>query len=100
MSPQRSPMAANIRGGSQAVTAARGAMPGPKLEVTTTGFPSLSSNSVDTNQDEMPGPVAMACHTSSGVPGTTTSALTERRPEASFFTLMLAPWDRMCEEGG
>ena len=26
-----------------------------------------------TNQDETPGPVAMACHTSSGVPGTTTS---------------------------
>src|SRR5436190_653950 len=90
--PQPSPCAANIRGGSQAVTAARDSMPGPKYIFTATGFPSFSSNSVGTNQDEIPGPVAMACQTSSGVPGTSTSTWTERRPEASFFTLMMAPW--------
>ena len=45
-------------------------MPGPKFNFIATGFPSRSSNSAGTNQDEMPGPVAMACQTSSGVPGT------------------------------
>ena len=48
-------------------------MPGPKFIFTATGFPPCSSNSVGTNQDEIPGPVAMACQTSSGVPGTSTS---------------------------
>ena len=90
--PQPSPCAANIRGGCQAVTTARDSMPGPKFIFTATGFPSRSSNSVGTNQDEIPGPVAMACQTSSGVPGTSTSTWMERRPEASFFTLMMAPW--------
>ncbi len=64
---------ANLRGGSQAVTTERDSMPGPKFNFTATGFPSRSSNSVGTNQDEIPGPVAMACQTSSGVPGTSTS---------------------------
>src|SRR5437773_1018415 len=91
--PQPSLCAANIRGGSQAVTAARDSMPGPKFIFTATGFPSRSSNSVGTNQDEMPGPVAMACQTSSGVPGTSTSTWMERRPDGSFFTLMLSPWE-------
>ena len=59
----------HFRGGSQAVTTERDSMPGPKFNVTATGFPSRSSNSVGTNQDEIPGPVAMACQTSSGVPG-------------------------------
>src|ERR1700729_154831 len=87
--------AANLRGGSQAVTAELDSMPGPKFNFTATGFPSTSSNSVGTNQDEIPGPVAIACHTSSGVPGTSTSTCTDRRPDASFFTLMMmiAPWD-------
>jgi hypothetical protein len=44
-------------------------MPGPKFNFTATGLLSRSSNSVGTNQEEMPGPVAMACQTSSGVPG-------------------------------
>src|SRR5262245_13636210 len=93
--------AANIRGGCQAVTTARLSMPGPKFIFTATGLPSCSSNSVGTNQDEMPGPVAMACQTSSGVPGTSTSTWMERRPEASFFTLMMAPWVRgSAAEGG
>src|SRR6266851_8309190 len=92
--PQPSPCPANIRGGSQAVTTALYSMPGPKFIFTATGFPSRSSNSAGTNQDEIPGPVAMACQTSSGVPGTSTSTWTERRPEGSFFTLMIiAPWD-------
>jgi len=59
--PQPSPCAANIRGGSQAVTTERDSMPAPKFNVTATGFPSRSSNSVGTNQHEIPGPVAMAC---------------------------------------
>lgn len=71
--PQPAPWAANLRGGSQAVTTERASMPGPKSDVTATGFPSLSSNSVGTNQDDTPGPVAMACQTSSGVPGSSTS---------------------------
>jgi hypothetical protein len=40
----------------------------------------------------MPGPVAIACQTSSGVPGTSTSTCTDRRPDGSFFTLMLFPF--------
>src|SRR5439155_21843486 len=35
------------------------------------------------------------------LPGTSTSTWMERRPEASFFTLMLVPWDRIfAAEGG
>src|SRR5918993_627823 len=70
-------------------------MPGPKLQ--TMAPPARSSNFAGTNQDEMPGPVAIACQTSSGVPGTSTSTWIERRPEASFFTLMTAPWDWISE---
>src|SRR6478736_1294134 len=87
--------AANFRGGSQAVREERDSMPGPKFNFTATGFPSRTSNSAGTNQDEIPGPVAIAFQTSSGVPGTSTSTWTERRPEASFFTLMTTPWDRI-----
>ena len=86
--------AIHFRGGSQAVTGQRISMPGPKFIFTATGFPSRTSNSAGTIQDEIPGPVAMACQTSSGVPGTSTSTWTDRRPEASFFTLMTAPWMR------
>src|SRR5271155_2921970 len=85
--------AVHFRGGSQPVTGELVSIPGPKLNFTATGFPSRISNSAGTNQDEMPGPVAMACQTSSGVPGTSTSTWTERRPEGSFFTLMMVPWD-------
>src|ERR1700691_3587844 len=95
--------AANLRGGSHAVTAELDSMPGPKFNFTATGFPSTISNSVGTNQDEIPGPVAMARQTSSGVPGTSTSTWTVRRPDASFFTLMMAPcpWDGISAvEGG
>src|SRR5215475_11642514 len=92
--------AVNFRGGSQLVTVAVDSIPGSKLLLTATGLPSCSTISVGTNQDETPGPVAMACQTSSGVPGTSTSTCTERRPEASFFTLMMAPWDGICNEKG
>src|SRR6516162_958068 len=82
-----------FRGGSQTVTTERDSMPGPKFNFAATGFPSTSSNSAGQNQAEIPGPVAMACQTSSGVPGTSTSTWMERRPDGSFFTLMLlAPW--------
>src|SRR6202790_491915 len=97
---QQGASAANVRGGSQAVTTELDSMPGPKFNFTATGFPSHSSNSVGTNQDEIPGPVAMACQTSSGVPGTSTSTWTERGPEASFFTLMTAPWDGISAAEG
>jgi hypothetical protein len=80
---QPSDWVAHFCGGSQAVTAEVDSMPGPKFNFTATGFPSRSSNSAGTNQDEIPGPVAMACQTSSGVPGTSTSTWTERRPDAS-----------------
>src|SRR6202167_2387544 len=85
--------ATNFRGGSQAVTTELDSMPGPKFNFTATGFPSRSSHSAGTNQDETPGPGAMPCQHSSGVPGTSTSTWTERRPDASFFTLMMAPWN-------
>src|SRR4051794_8048446 len=90
---------AHFRGGSQSVTGAQISIPGPKFIFTATGFPPCSSNSAGTIQDEIPGPVAMACQTSSGVPGTSTSTWTERRPEASFLTLMRAPsvWDSAAE---
>src|SRR5215475_9306202 len=97
---QPSAFLANNRGGSQAVTTERDSMPGPKFNLAATGFPSRSSNSAGTNQDEIPGPVAMACQTSSGVPGTSTSTWMERSPEGSFFTLMMAPWDQLSAEEG
>src|SRR6202158_1960960 len=34
------------------------------------------------------------------LPGTSTSTWTERRPEASFFTLMMAPWDPISAAEG
>src|SRR5260370_14102488 len=97
---QPSASLANIRGGSQAGPTERDSMPGPKFNVTATGFPSRSSNSAGQNQDEIPCPVAMACQTSSGVPGTSTSTWMERRPEGSFFTLMTAPWDWIFAAAG
>src|SRR5512139_527610 len=78
---QPSDRVAHFRGGSQVVTVEVDTMPGPKFNDTATGFPSRSSNSAGTNHDEIPGPVAIACQTSSGVPGTSTSTWTERRPD-------------------
>src|SRR5262249_13090693 len=97
---QPSASLANNRGGSQAVTTERDSMPGPKVNFAATGLPPSTSNSAGTNQAEIPGPGAMACQTSSGVPGTSTSTWIERRPEASFFTLMRAPWDRISAAEG
>src|SRR6516164_5958780 len=90
---QPSASLANSRGGSQAVTTECDSMPGPKVNLTATGLPPCSSNSAGTNQAEIPGPVAMACQTSSGVPGTSISTWIEWRPDGSFFTLMMSPWD-------
>src|SRR5262249_33645534 len=83
---------ANRCGGSQAVTVEIKSMilTGPTWE--TTAPPMCSSTSVGKYQDGIPGPVAMACPTSSGVPGTSTSTWTDRRPDASFFTLMITPF--------
>src|SRR5262245_36978483 len=58
-------------------------MPGPKLLVILP--PVFSSLVLGTNQDDMPGPLAMAAQTCSGVPGTSTSAWTDRWPEGSFL---------------
>src|SRR5262249_20273093 len=91
---------ANIRGGSHAVIFDTDSMPGPRSTFTATGFPSRSSNTAGTNQDDIPGPVAMACQTSSGVPGSSTSNWTDRRPEASFVTLMMAPRNRIFAAKG
>src|SRR5262249_39305921 len=85
-------------GASHAVIVAGQSMPGPKLG--TISPPWRSSIRVGTNQDETPRPVGMAGQTSSGVPGTSTSTWTERRPDASFFTLMMAPWVRIAEAAG
>ena len=57
----------------------------------TTRPPGHSSTSAGKNQPEMPGPVAIACQTSSGVPGTSTSSSMVRRPDALRFTVMAFP---------
>src|ERR1700687_5105627 len=91
--PKPALSSANRCGGSHAVLVATESIPGPKCETT---VPS-SRSSVGTNHDETPGPVAMACQTSSGVPGTSTSTSTDLRPDASFFTLMMAtPCCEIC----
>jgi hypothetical protein len=57
-------------------------MPGPKF-ITIDPF-ARGSSSAGTNHAVSPGPVAIACHTSSGVPGTSVSAAMKRRPDGSF----------------
>src|SRR5215472_7353619 len=89
--------AARRRGGSHEVMVALLSMPGAKWQVMTP--PARPSISVGTNHDEIPGPVAIASQTCSGVPGTSTSTWTERRPEGSFFTLMMAPWKMFVTVG-
>src|SRR5579872_7303894 len=86
--------AAKRYGASQAVMAASESMPGPKCELMVP--PTRSSLLVGTNQDETPGPVAIACQTSSGVPGTSTSTCMDRRPDCSFRTLITAPLLGLC----
>src|SRR5262245_17124970 len=78
-------------GGSHTVTVALDTMPPPKSHASAP--PTRPSTFAGTNHDEMPGPVAIACHTCSGVPGTSTSTWTLRRPDGSFLTLMgTTPW--------
>src|SRR5690606_2370777 len=74
-------------GGSQCLMGATAFMPGPKLVITFVGLPLASfSMVVGMNQEETPSAVAMACHTCSGEPGTSTSASTYLLPSSSFFT--------------
>src|SRR5262245_59772204 len=73
-------------GGFHSLMVATDSSPGPKLLVAMP--PTRSSLLLGTNHADMPGPVAMAAQTSSGVPGTSTSASTDRRPDGSFFTGM------------
>src|SRR5262245_13334774 len=74
-------------GGCHSVMVADDTMPPPKSLATLP--PTRPSTFVGTNQAEIPGPLAIACQTCSGVPLTSTSTWTLRRPDGSFFTLML-----------
>jgi hypothetical protein len=86
-----------LRGGSHTVTGERISMPEPKFIVTATGLPPCSSNSPGTIQDEIPGPVARACQTSSGVPDTSTSTW---GPESGGFFPVRANVHREACSGG
>src|SRR5262245_38839869 len=85
-------------GGSQEVILAAESMPGPKWQ--TIVPPVRPSTSAGTNHDEIPGPVAMASQTCSGVPGTSTSTAIERLPDGSFFTLIMSPWNSVLAVAG
>src|SRR6266498_674188 len=81
------PMCTNRVGGSHTVTWPREVpMPGPKSS--SNAPPARSSTFVGTNHPVMPCPVAIACHTCSGVPETSISCSTVRsllmRPPAWF----------------
>src|SRR4051794_13655578 len=83
----QAPSAVKRCGASHSVMVLTESMPPPKWAVTEP--PTRPSISVGTNHAPTPGPVAIACQTCSGVPGTSTSTCTERRPFASFLTLIL-----------
>src|SRR5262245_12987311 len=68
--------ATKLWGGFQVLMVATDSIPGPKLYVAVP--PARSSTVLGTNHDEMPFPVAIARQTSSGEPGTSTSAWTDR----------------------
>gem|GEM_PF-5805040 len=57
----------------------------PRTEVGLFSPSTRSSRELGANHDEIPGPVAMAFQTSSGVPGTSTSASMDRLPDESFL---------------
>src|SRR5262245_38724487 len=76
--------ATKLLGGFHDLIVPTDSIPGPKLFIVLP--PTLSSLVLGTNQDDMPCPVAIAAQTSSGVPGTSTSASTDRWPEESFLT--------------
>src|SRR5262245_48377599 len=81
--------ATKLCGGFHCLMVALDSIPGPKLQVAAP--PTRSSIVLGTNQADIPEPLAIAAHTSSGVPGTSTSASTDRWPEGSFFTGMVHP---------
>src|SRR5262249_57808490 len=88
--PGRSSVSATkLWGGFHVLMVATESIPGPKLD--TAVPPTRSSTVVGTNHDEMPFPLAIARQTSSGEPGTSASASTERLPFGSFFTGMMDP---------
>src|SRR5258705_6829572 len=78
-------------GEHERVMCAKECMQGSKLRVGEAGLPPFSPTTAGTNHAEIPAPVAIARQTSSGVPGTSTSTWTERRPDASFLRLMMGP---------
>src|SRR5262245_53162814 len=79
--------ATKLLGGSHDLIVPTDSMAEPKLFIVLP--PTLSSLLLGTNQDDMPCPVAIAAQTSSGVPGTSTSASTDRWPEGSLLTGMI-----------
>src|SRR5262245_25626211 len=76
--------ATKLLGGFHDLIVPTDSMPGPKLFIVLP--PIVSSLALGTNQDDIPCPVAIAAQTSSGVPGTSTSASTDRWPEGPFLT--------------
>src|SRR5262245_39421924 len=76
--------ATKLLGGFHDLIVPTDSIPGPKLFIILP--PTLSSLVLGTNQDDIPCPVAIAAQISSGVPGTSTSASTDRWPEESFLT--------------
>ena len=76
-------------GGCHSWISAFDSMPGPK-SMTIDPF-ACSSTCDGTNHAVSPGPVAMACQTSSGVPGTSVSTAMKRRPLGSFWVGMVTP---------
>src|SRR5215468_9489675 len=79
--------ATKLLGGFHDLIVPTDSIPGPKLFMILP--PTLPSLVLGTNQDDMPGPVAIAAQISSGVPATSTSASTDRWPEGSFLTGMI-----------
>lgn len=82
---------ANLRGGSHAVTFPESFLPEPISKANVP--PTRSSTVVGCSQALMPGPVAIASHTCSGVPVTSTSRLITR--ESSSAVMRSPPgWER------
>ena len=73
----------NRCGGFHSVTSPDELPAGPKSN--RSAPPTRSSIVALVNQVALPGPVAMACHTCSGVPGARNSISTQRLPPSSFL---------------
>ena len=77
-------------GGSQAATRPGTSISGPGPNRAVAGPPWRSSTLWGTYHEEMPGPVAMAAQTSSGVPATSISTVRLRVPSAASLLVTLA----------